>query len=124
MGNELKCKICFEKFNLTNRKPIITYPCCHTVCLDCLNLLKKRKHYDCTICRTRIVGEKPNYTVLESIENISKFLEIINRKIEPPVPYAKMNENLELLNKKLAFFRVNYAKINFFFLILEGNIQF
>jgi hypothetical protein len=92
MGNELLCKICFEKFNLTNRKPIITMPCCHTICLDCLNLLKKRKHHDCTICRTRIVGDNPNYAVLELLENIKKIVNIINRKIEPPVPFAKMNE--------------------------------
>ena len=40
----LCCKICFESFSF-ERKPMIILQCCHSICLNCLDELKKTTNY-------------------------------------------------------------------------------
>ena len=87
MENELSCKICYEKYNRTDRKPMITgwfviiiflilfyfifvniVMCCHTTCLSCLNQLKKQANYKCSHCREIILSEKPNFALIDLIQ--------------------------------------------------------
>ncbi len=38
----MNCNICFEYFNISNRKPMTIYGCGHTFCLACLDLLAEK----------------------------------------------------------------------------------
>ena len=55
-----QCKICYECYNTTDRKPMIMMMCCHTLCNTCLIDLKKTmSSYNCPTCRELIISEKP-----------------------------------------------------------------
>ena len=59
----MDCKICYEKFDSDNLKPIICIPCGHSFCNKCVVQLK-----DCPICRAFITDKKPNFSLLEILE--------------------------------------------------------
>jgi len=62
----MDCRICFDKYNKFNRKPITLLPCCHTFCMNCLiNLKKSSENLICPKCRKFIGLFKPNYAILE-----------------------------------------------------------
>jgi hypothetical protein len=69
------CKICFEKFDSLDRKPIIMMMCCHTICNNCINDLKTMPNYYCPTCRQPIISEKPKYIIV--ILNIFRWLNLI-----------------------------------------------
>ena len=76
MENEFSCKICFEKYDVTYRKPTILMLCAHTICNICL---KGLKNYECPTCRDEIISTKPNFALIEQLEiilnsNSGKFL--------------------------------------------------
>ena len=59
----MNCKICFEKFDNTRFMPVICIPCAHTFCSTCVTHIK-----ECSICRTKISEKKPNFSMLEILE--------------------------------------------------------
>jgi hypothetical protein len=66
----MDCRICFDKYNKFNRKPIVLLPCCHTFCMSCLiNLKKTSDSLSCPKCRKHIGLFKPNYGILEIIDD-------------------------------------------------------
>ena len=81
MENEFSCKICFEKYDVTYRKPTILMLCAHTICNICL---KGLKNYECPTCRDEIISTKPNFALIEQLEitlnnNSGKFLTIFSK---------------------------------------------
>ena len=76
-NNELCCKICFENYS-HNRKPMIIMLCCHSICLNCLNELKKQSHFICPLCREQIVNFKPNYAIIDALR--------------PPLPIKQLQQ--------------------------------
>ena len=67
MENEFSCKICFENYDLTYRKPTLCMLCAHTFCNICI---KGFRNYECPTCREEIISTKPNYALIEQIELI------------------------------------------------------
>ncbi len=68
----MDCRICFDKYNKSNRKPITLLPCCHTFCMNCLSNLKKSSEYlSCPKCRKFIGLFKSNHGILEILKNSS-----------------------------------------------------
>jgi len=70
----LKCPICFEHYNSSNRSPI-SLKCKHLHCLDCSKKLLRNCQIECTICRT--------ITSAENIDQLKKsyeqiFLEVLD----------------------------------------------
>ena len=70
----LKCPICFEHYNSSNRSPI-SLTCKHLHCLDCSKKLLRNGQIECTICRT--------ITSAENIDQLKKsyeqiFLEVLD----------------------------------------------
>ena len=65
---DLNCKICFEVFNTSNRKPIIVMLCGHTFCLECVDKLKKQD-FICPNDREPITNQKPNYALLDFLNS-------------------------------------------------------
>jgi hypothetical protein len=62
----MECKICFEKYDTEDLKPIVCMPCGHSFCSICVVQLK-----DCSICRRSIKDKSPNYSLLEVLEEHS-----------------------------------------------------
>ncbi len=58
----MDCKICFEKYDKFEHKPMVIN-CAHTFCLRCLYDLKN-KAFICPTCRNEIKSEKPNVNKL------------------------------------------------------------
>ncbi|XP_052125743.1 uncharacterized protein LOC113202768 [Frankliniella occidentalis] len=67
----MKCGICTEPFDATDRVPKVLVPCGHTVCLQCLGLLPDSR---CPTCRQNFNGPPPelptNFTVLQLLEGV------------------------------------------------------
>ena len=59
----MDCKICFEKFDTRSTMPIVCIPCGHCFCKRCVSHLTK-----CSICRTYIKDKKPNYGLLDVLD--------------------------------------------------------
>lgn len=64
----MSCHICFERYDLKDHKPITVMLCGHTFCCMCMNELKKGHDYKCPLCKSEIVNEKPNYSIIELLE--------------------------------------------------------
>jgi hypothetical protein len=62
----MECKICFEKYDTEDFKPIVCMPCGHSFCSKCVIQLK-----ECSICRTQINDKKTNFSLLEVLEEQS-----------------------------------------------------
>lgn len=77
------CKICLIEYNSTNQKPITLMLCGHTFCLNCVNQLKTLKEYICPTCREEIISEKPNYALLDTLEQSGKSYETEKNISEP-----------------------------------------
>lgn len=73
----MECKVCFDKYNEFNRRPLVLMPCCHTFCLSCVIKLYSDNYYDslnsCPNCREEIQSLKPNYSLIELMKPDSKF---------------------------------------------------
>ena len=114
----LKCPICFEKYNFSNRSPI-SLNCKHLHCLDCSKKLLKNSQIECTICRTITNSDNINQ-LKKSYEQI--FMEVLDvfqdqeNKHKPQTPpdaqeegnnkaagYTKVIQDLSAINdlKKL-----------------------
>lgn len=63
----MDCKVCFEKYDKFEHKPIVIMPCGHTFCQRCLFDLKN-KAFICPTCRQEIKSKKPNYDLLEVLD--------------------------------------------------------
>lgn len=89
IATTMDCRICFEKYNTHNRKPITLMPCCHTFCLSCLiNLFKSYDFkFNCPKCREKFYLCKPNRILFELMKPESKYkpqysrIESINNEI-------------------------------------------
>ena len=58
----MECKICFEHFNTSLRKPITLMFCGHSICQQCLNELKKQhEKLLCPACRKEVQNENIKY---------------------------------------------------------------
>ena len=55
------CIICFEKYNDSNRKPLVLIPCGHTICGECLESIDK-----CPTCRENIERTVENWDLIPS----------------------------------------------------------
>ena len=66
----MSCTICFEKYNTRNNKPIILMMCGHTFCSNCVEIMKTTNLQNkCPTCKETIVRERPNYSLLDILEN-------------------------------------------------------
>ena len=77
----MKCNICFEDYNIINRKPMIVIPCAHTFCLNCLDELKKHDN-KCPNDREIIINQKPNYALIDLLNSNSSTDEQNKRCLE------------------------------------------
>ena len=65
------CNICYEKFDLNSHKPVIIMMCAHTFCSKCLHKLTKDSEL-CPVCKGEIISMKPNYSIIEFLEEKQK----------------------------------------------------
>lgn len=68
----MNCKICYEKYDKENHKPITLMPCGHSICTKCLVELKKQFIVICPACRNTVTCEKPNYDLIDLLDINSK----------------------------------------------------
>jgi hypothetical protein len=69
MQPTLTCKICFEPYNQSNRRPTTLMMCSHTYCLECVSGLQTNLSVMlCPICRDIVIDRKPNYAILELLD--------------------------------------------------------
>ncbi len=96
----MNCKICFEQYNKNKHKPVILMQCGHSVCITCLNELTT---FLCPICREQIITSKPNYDLIDLLEQatnqqqqqqVTKSFHTINLK-------EIINNDLKYLNQYL-----------------------
>ena len=68
----LSCKICFEPFDHSKRKPHVLIYCTHTFCHDCvIKLRHNQSGFKCPTCNTSIEDINPNWALLDSIQESS-----------------------------------------------------
>jgi len=75
----MNCDICENKFDETNYKPYVLYPCSHTFCIHCLNVWKEKT---CPNCRLVIQDKNPNWMLMKLIAEIDK-ISIPNKPHQP-----------------------------------------
>lgn len=64
----MNCKICYEKYDKENHKPITLMPCGHSLCTNCLVELKKQFLVICPACRNAVSCDKPNYDLIDLLD--------------------------------------------------------
>lgn len=60
----MNCKICFEKYDHSKRRPYCLLPCAHTFCADCL---KKSTFLTCPNCKSDVTGQSPNWELIQLV---------------------------------------------------------
>ena len=70
--DEYKCPICYEQFDSQDKKPIVLFPCGHSICSECL------KHYErstnsrkCCMCNSSYKSTAVNYALLNAMGQAS-----------------------------------------------------
>ena len=81
----MNCKICFESYDSNRRPPVTLIPCGHSLCGHCLNAIRYASAAPtCPHCRCEIFDSKPNYDLIEVLEQRS--LLVVNPARPPPPP--------------------------------------
>lgn len=77
LKENLACKICFDEFNRSNRKPMVLANCGHTFCMSCLTSLystSKSNRPQCPMCKKAIKEQLdeliPNWNLLELLDDV------------------------------------------------------
>ena len=65
----MNCKICCELYNNCEHRPIVLMPCGHSYCSKCVSILKQEYPVNCPICREEVRLDKPNYELIETLDN-------------------------------------------------------
>jgi hypothetical protein len=73
------CIICFEKYNDSNRKPLVLIPCGHTICKKCSESID-----NCPKCRKNIERKVENWDLIPSYDT---------RPSEPPQMSSITDQN-------------------------------
>lgn len=64
---EYSCPICYEMFNNEEHKPIVLFPCGHSVCEDCKKkseAINYGKPHKCCYCNQKYTSSTVNYALL------------------------------------------------------------
>ena len=80
MESALQCEICFSRYDIDVRKPLILYPCSHTFCKDCIQQFQSNS---CPECRQVIRSNSTNYIVMK----------LLNRSLLPTTPLTVPRRN-------------------------------
>lgn len=70
----MNCKKCFQKYDKIKHIPTILMPCGHSFCRTCIDELKKQI-YSCPVCYQCIISEKPNFELIEIIEQTAQLVD-------------------------------------------------
>jgi hypothetical protein len=62
----MNCKLCLNEYNFSNNKPFILLICGHTYCISCIRTFKT-----CPECKQESIEYKPNFTLLDILENLN-----------------------------------------------------
>lgn len=84
LKENLSCKICFDEFDRSSRKPMVLANCGHTFCLSCLTILysacSKSNRPQCPVCKKAIKEQldelMPNWNLLELLDDVAGDKEI------------------------------------------------
>lgn len=55
-----ECELCFEEYNLYDKKAFSLVPCGHSLCVKCLESLQKQV---CPFCRLEFISKIPNWEI-------------------------------------------------------------
>ena len=118
----MECKICLESFDTNLHKPMCLQPCGHTICKESLDKLDKN---ECPFCKEIIISKKPNFNLIEIIEEKSINLLKLNiqnklKEIElKKTKYFKQfnesndkkNQNIKKIKEKITNEIANFIQI-------------
>ena len=90
----MNCKICFENYDNINHKPMILFPCAHSFCSTCVVKLEA-----CLSCQINIVDRKPNYDLLENLDQVIYVSQVLKQSI---INDQKEVENLNAVMNSLS----------------------
>jgi hypothetical protein len=94
----MNCKLCLNEYNFSNNKPFILLHCGHTYCMSCIRTFKA-----CPECKQEPIEYKPNFTLLDILENLNVNLEELNTTIP-----TSININDEKINRKKKYYSPNH----------------
>lgn len=86
----MNCDICENKFDESDYKPYVLYPCSHTFCINCLNVWAEKT---CPNCRLVIQDKNPNWMLMKLIAEIDKINTNSQRIVGHDDAKSQMNKN-------------------------------
>lgn len=101
---EFCCPICYEQMKIHNKKPMILYPCGHTICEECLKQYEETSHNQkCCMCNQKYTQSSVNYALLNVLEreintapkktDYTKKLELTKTKLDLMLSQFKMKQS-------------------------------
>ncbi len=90
----MNCSRCLNEYNFSNHKPFSILFCSHTFCLDCIKSLKQQTN-KCPRCSHEIVSFKPNYSLIELINEKAESTPTESLPVERSSSALNASENLE-----------------------------
>ncbi|OHT07135.1 hypothetical protein TRFO_01237 [Tritrichomonas foetus] len=62
--DEYRCPICYEDYDSEKRKPIVLFPCGHSVCFSCLTMSERSNaSKKCCLCNTHYTKTATNFAL-------------------------------------------------------------
>ena len=79
----LQCDICYNDFDQQIHKPLVLYPCSHTICSECISRLPAQI---CPTCRTTFTSRAPNFSFINLLTMRRISISTIQPIISPSAP--------------------------------------
>lgn len=98
----MNCKICYESFDLNQRRPFTLIPCGHCFCIVCLSRLTEAI---CPNCRNPIIDKKVNYSIIDFLEE-----DTTSNSNETETIAQFMQTNLSEISEKINKFNLTFQK--------------
>jgi hypothetical protein len=124
---EIRCDCCFSDFTQKNSPQIIN--CGHTICISCIENIKKTDNKSCPYCRAKIKKNFTNFALLSLSESCKPKRElVVEKKENKQDKQDKENINMKLFGiTKILYTNknindVNFNKISCYF--LEKSIEY
>lgn len=108
----MNCDICENKFDESDYKPYVLYPCSHTFCINCLNVWTEKT---CPNCRLVIQDKNPNWMLMKLIAEIDKINSNCPKTLkssDDAKPQMSKSENKTSLSDLIAVSKINNEQIS------------
>lgn len=96
--DEYLCPICYEEMLPPNKRPMMLFPCGHSLCSECLDAYSEASGAKkCAVCNTPMKSSAINYALLNAIENRTNERQTSPQGVDFSKDFKLAKERLTLL---------------------------